>query len=565
MMESTGDRVLPQVEGRFDDPDLLARVDADSIDRRDRLTADVNRFAMGALLFFIALMTLVWLFFLQPYIQLLLYALALVPVMILTLLRGAFDRRGRLRLWSNLFMLAMNFVVLVVPLVMPEFMIAVATAYTGTVLLGSLFLGNKESRWVVVVSIAGLFFSVLAVEHWAKDWFLPFDETVRLVLEPAVGALTLLAITLLVRGVVSNQERFARQAQLAGYQLEARADAEQRQHERLRTTVERYSAYAVAVGSGDLSQRLDLGENAHSPDDPLLLLGHQLNSMTDNLQTMISQMREVTARVSMAASEILAAVTQQMASTSQQEATVTETMTIVKEVRETVTQTAERAHAVAEASRQSVDISQAGQSSVVDTIAGMAVIQERVEVIAENILSLSERTQQIEEIIATVNGIADQSKLLALNASIEAARAGEEGRGFAVVANEVRQLAEQSRLATSRVAGILNEIQQAANLAVMVTEEGSKGAASGVSLVGRAGEAISDLANTIEEAAQASVQIAASTQQQSSGMDQLSAAMVSIRQASAQAAASTRQAEQSAQDLNDMARQMEETITGYRL
>ena len=93
---------------------------------------------------------------------------------------------------------------------------------------------------------------------------------------------------------------------------------------------------------------------------------------------------------------------------------------------------------------------------------------------------LSERTQQIGEIIDAVNALADQSKLLALNASIEAARAGEEGKGFAVVAMEVRQLAEQSRGATSRVRDILSEIQDATNMAVMVTEEGSKGAENGM-------------------------------------------------------------------------------------
>jgi methyl-accepting chemotaxis protein len=123
-------------------------------------------------------------------------------------------------------------------------------------------------------------------------------------------------------------------------------------------------------------------------------------------------------------------------------------------------------------------------------------------------LSLSERTQQIGEIINTVNAIADQSKLLVLNASIEAARAGEEGRGFAVVAAEVRQLAEQSRRATARVGEILNEIQQATNTAVMVTEEGSKGAEHGMELVNRAGGAILKLAATLEGATQAAVQIA---------------------------------------------------------
>ncbi len=111
---------------------------------------------------------------------------------------------------------------------------------------------------------------------------------------------------------------------------------------------------------------------------------------------------------------------------------------------------------------------------------------------------------------------------------------GDEGLGFAVVAREMRHLAGQPREATTRVSNILNEIQRAANTAVMVTEEGSKGAQSGMKLAGRADESIRELAATVEEAARVAIQIAASTHQQANAMDQLVAAMQSIKQASAQ-------------------------------
>jgi methyl-accepting chemotaxis protein len=240
-------------------------------------------------------------------------------------------------------------------------------------------------------------------------------------------------------------------------------------------------------------------------------------------------------------------------------------MATVEEVRETVAQTAARAQVVADASRQSVSVSRTGQDAVQDTIQGMTLIQDRVNSIADTILALSERTQQIGEIINAVNGLADQSKLLALNASIEAARAGEEGRGFAVVAMEVRQLAEQSRDATSRVRSILNEIQSTTNEAVMVTEAGSVGAASGMGLVERAGDSIRDLAAMLEAALQAANQIAVSTHQQTNGMDQLAAAMVHIQQASAQAASSTEQTERSVQNIVAMAEQLEQAAARYQL
>jgi methyl-accepting chemotaxis protein len=337
--------------------------------------------------------------------------------------------------------------------------------------------------------------------------------------------------------------------------------------EYLEKIINQYRAVISQISAGDLTARLALDSQGHQNQagDDLYQLGMNLNNMVEGLSKLATRIREAASGVSSSGAEILAATTQQIASSTEQDAAVTQTMSTVEEVRTTVKQTAERAQLVADASRQSVDISRTGQKAVADTIDGMQAIRQRVESIAETILMLSERTQQIGEIIATVNEISDQSKLLALNASIEAARAGEEGKGFAVVAMEVRQLAEQSRDATARVKAILNEIQQATNAAVMVTEEGSKGAEHGMSLVDRAGEAIRELSATIEEASQAAMQIAASTHQQTSGMDQLAGAMASIKQATMQTVASTRQAEQSAKDLNEMAHQMQATVAVYRL
>ncbi len=349
--------------------------------------------------------------------------------------------------------------------------------------------------------------------------------------------------------------------------LQSTLEREMAIRQALETAVREYMDFVKRVAAGDLTVFLQLDDSTSSgeAENDLYQLGENLNAMVESLSDITRQVREAVSGISAAAAEILAATTQQMSSATEQDAAVTQTMTTVEEVVTTVRQTAERAQAVADAARQSLDVSRTGQDAVAATIQGMHALRQRVQDIAQTILALAERTQQIGEIIDTVNDIADQSKLLALNASIEAARAGEEGKGFAVVAMEVRQLAEQSRQATARVRDILSEIQQATNTAVMVTEEGTKGAESGMTLVERAGQAIRDLAATLEEAAQAAAQIAASTHQQTNGMDQLAAAMASIKQATTQTAASTRQAERSAQDLNTMARQMQQTVARYHL
>ncbi len=122
---------------------------------------------------------------------------------------------------------------------------------------------------------------------------------------------------------------------------------------------------------------------------------------------------------------------------------------------------------------------------------GMNRIREQMEGIAESIVRLSEQSQAIGEIIATVNDLAEQSNLLAVNAAIEAAQAGEQGKGFAVVAQEVRSLAEQSKQATAQVRGILSDIQKATSAAVHGDRTGHQGGGAGCQAVGtEAGESI---------------------------------------------------------------------------
>ncbi len=318
---------------------------------------------------------------------------------------------------------------------------------------------------------------------------------------------------------------------------------------------------------GDWRQRLDVTELSANNDEERMLkrLGEAVNRVLDRLQGIVAEINDAVGRVEADTQEILTAMTRQIAMANEQDAVVTETTATVNEVRATVTETAERAQSVAETAQVSVDISRTGTESVTQTVLGMEVIRHRVEDIADNILVLSENTQQIGEIIATVNSLADQSRMLALNASVEAARAGEEGKGFAVVALEVRNLADQNREATVQVREILGEIQRATNAAVMVTEEGSKGVDQGQTLVNRAGDSIRDLSHAIEEAALAAMQIAASTRQQTIGMDQLTQAMRTIKKATTETLNTTLQVKASVQNLRDASNRINMVLSGLKL
>ena len=195
----------------------------------------------------------------------------------------------------------------------------------------------------------------------------------------------------------------------------------------------------------------------------------------------------------------------------------------------------------------------------------MYQIKDKVASIAENILALSEQTQQIGEIITTVNDISSQSNMLALNAAVEAARAGESGKGFSVVASEVRILAEQSRLATLQIKEIIFEIQKATNTTVMATEEGTKGVDQGVNLAVKAREAILELSKVIAENAQTSSQMALGGQQQVNGIEQVAIAMRNINQATMESLSSTRQSEKAAQGLAQLAHRLEGIVNHYKI
>lgn len=321
-----------------------------------------------------------------------------------------------------------------------------------------------------------------------------------------------------------------------------------------------------SVAEGDLTKRLSIPEmNNESVDGRIMMhLGTVINRTLDQLESIVSEINRAMQRLEADTEAILDATSRQITMANEQDAVVTETTATVNEVRATVTETAERAQSVAETAQTSVDISRSGNEAVNETIAGMDIIRRRVEDIADNILVLSEHTQQIGEIIATVNNLADQSRMLALNASVEAARAGEEGKGFAVVAMEVRNLADQNRDATVQVREILGEIQRSTNSAVMVTEEGSKGVDSGQQQVNAAGESIKELSKAIEDAALAAMQIAASTRQQTIGMDQLTNAMRTIKHATTETVSSTMQVEASVQRLRDAANRVNDVLSGLK-
>ena len=316
------------------------------------------------------------------------------------------------------------------------------------------------------------------------------------------------------------------------------------------------------IASKDLTKDLT---NLEKRRDEFGTMIESFSRMNEILREQMQSILEGVNVLASSSSEILASTTQIASGSAETAAAITETSTTVEEVRQAAQLSSQKAKNLAESSTRVAQVSQNGHKAVDETVDGMNLIRKQMDEIAQTVIRLSEQSQSIGGLIASVTDLADQSNLLAVNAAIEAARAGEQGKGFAVVAQEIRNLAEQSRQATMQVRTILNEIQKATGAAVLATEQGNKAVEEGVKKSVIAGEAIRVLAESSGEAVQVSSQIVASSQQQLAGMDQIGTAMHNINQAGIETAASMNQAEESVKNLHELGQKLKDLVEQFKI
>ncbi|MBI5570833.1 MAG: methyl-accepting chemotaxis protein [Desulfomonile tiedjei] len=315
------------------------------------------------------------------------------------------------------------------------------------------------------------------------------------------------------------------------------------------------------VGAGDLTVQVP----ARGRKDEIGLLARTFQSMLDSLKDQTQQVVEGVNVLTAATQEISTTVAQLGQNTTKTSAAVVETTTTVEQVKQSARLASEKAKTVAQEAMESVQISDFGQKATQDTVHRMRMIKQQMESIGENVVRLSEHSQTIEDIVNTVQDIADQSNLLAVNASIEAARAGEHGKGFAVVAHEIKTLADQSKQATEQVRGILGEIAKWVGAVVMATEQGGKAVDAGVSQSLAAGESIQSLTERVAASSQAASVIDTAAEQQSIGVNQVSAAMANIEQAMRENLEGTKRLGEAAAGLQDLGATLRDLVQRYKM
>ncbi len=321
-----------------------------------------------------------------------------------------------------------------------------------------------------------------------------------------------------------------------------------------RTVVAREGLAALA--SGDLTRSC-----TDDIDDEIGAIVRDLNVTRTKLAAAVHSMKQaaealgsVTAQVRDNASGVVTGMDRQAKTTAQVSAAIEE---LAASIREIATKSTQAAHSSDESQKES-----RGGAEVVDhTVAEIKGIASTVVDAVQSVRALGAKSAEIGKLVETIDEIAEQTNLLALNAAIEAARAGEHGRGFAVVADEVRKLAERTQRATEEVTRTVREVQSASQETVQTIEQGSARVSVGVDSANKAGLALSRITQNTDALSGMVRAIAASTEQQSAASEELTRSVTEIAEV-------TESAKQSAGTLSEasvqMSREYERLATAVR-
>lgn len=297
----------------------------------------------------------------------------------------------------------------------------------------------------------------------------------------------------------------------------------------------------------------------------IVLLTSAISKLATVLREQARAMKKSANALLRESSHMMSATSQLATSASEQASAIAETTATIEELKQTGRLTSENAQKIVNGSEKSVEVSNTGLNSVDNSVADIQRIFDQVEATVSGIEDVRIKVNEVDDIIATVNKIADQSNLLSVNASIEAAKAEEYGRGFAVVAQEVKNLAEQSSKATTRVRMTLESIQTAIEDVVLEARTGRERAETGVASIERTGKIIASLGTNVSEASVSAKHIATSTNANSIGLEQIAQAMTDINQAAVENQQSTVQVEKGGQVLNELAETLEQLVSHYEL
>ncbi|MGD8170348.1 methyl-accepting chemotaxis protein [Vibrio sp. TRT 21S02] len=316
----------------------------------------------------------------------------------------------------------------------------------------------------------------------------------------------------------------------------------------------------IASGEGDLTQRLEPRSN-----DEVGQLATNFNTFVGNMHTMVSKLSLVSASLSEQAQQTAQHAEERSARIRHQQDEINMVATAINEMAAATQEIAGNADHTAQSSSEAVSACVHGGEQVVQTQSSIQNLAQEVQVATEVIQELEAHGNSISTILSTIQDIAEQTNLLALNAAIEAARAGEQGRGFAVVADEVRVLSQRTHASTKEIQQMIETLQGTTGKAVGIMGDSRQLAGTSVNDADSAAVSLTQIQAAVERISDMATQIASAAEEQASVTSEITRNTVGIRDVSNDLADEAHDAASQAAQLSELSHELEQEINRFKL
>lgn len=288
-------------------------------------------------------------------------------------------------------------------------------------------------------------------------------------------------------------------------------------------------------------------------------------TLESQLVLVISQLQDAGQKIQNTTTALTSSRARHERGAGDQTAALAQTSATTEELARSARQIATNATFVADLATQTLTAARQGKQNADQFYVSILKVREGNQAIADSVVKLNKRVQQVGRIVEFIDGIADKSDLLALNAELEGNKAGEVGRGFSLVAAEMRRLSESVMTSTREIIGLIDEVRDATNAAVMATEAGVKASDTGSALARKVSEGLSDILSYATTTADAVQRITLATHQQQVGTDQLAQAMNDILRSTRAGEGSSKRMSGANEELEALARELEGTVARFEV
>ncbi len=278
------------------------------------------------------------------------------------------------------------------------------------------------------------------------------------------------------------------------------------------------------------------------------------------ISSLTKQIGTAVRHIQSSSTELQAAANQQASGSREQSTAMTEIATTINELLATSRQIADSAQRVSQIASQTASSATSGETTVAKAAEAATTVRKQVDLIVNHMLELGKKSQQVGSVLDIVSELAEQTNILAINATIEAAGAGEAGRRFGVVADEIRKLADRVAGSTKEIRGMVEDVRSAVNTTVMATETGSKAVDVGASRALEMASAFRQIASLVGTTTDAAREIELSTKQQATAVEQVNIAITNVAQATRETEASAAQTLQTSTELTTLSSQLTKIV-----